>query len=142
MKSRFYLTATVVGLLTFAGATSAMAFTPPEVKQEGEISYITGGIGERETVFLRDHKKDYKLRVISSGPKGAFTGEVKVTIRDESGLDLLNADAGPLFYANLPNGNYVIEVRNDNSDQTLTKSVSMKGKPAALHFIFKVNNPQ
>jgi len=113
----------------------AMAYQAPEVKHEGEITYVTGGIGERETEALRSVKKDYALRVVNAGPKGAFSGTPHITISSFKGEELFDADVGPLFYANLPKGQY--KVAATVGEETKSRTVTIKsGKPADVRFVW------
>lgn len=113
----------------------AIAYEPPAVQTKGDITYITGGIGERETKDMRSQRGKYDLRIVNAGAKGAFTGNMHITIKDKEGNEVLDTDGGPLFYANLPSGKYtVMAVTNDHEQ---TKKVDITGnKPSDLRFIW------
>jgi hypothetical protein len=111
MKSyiQAYILATA---LTTGFCFSAYASLPPP-QQIGSITFITGGIGDEERDAMETVRKDYNLSVMSAATSGAFTGDTRIVIRDQSGEELLQADAGPLFYADLPAGRYVVEGYSD-----------------------------
>ena len=132
-----YLSAATAAALIFTSSL-AFAYEPSVEKTQGEITYITGGIGERETEALRAERSKYDLRVINAGKKGAFLGEAHLVIRDAHDKELLNTTVGPLFYANLPDGKYVVEVENQEEAKTKKQSVDVKsGKQATLRFVWK-----
>lgn len=134
----FGRTLTGLALVLSLSALSAVA-EPLQVMEQGDISYITGGVGEQEATNFESTKNQYQLRVLNADAKGAYVGENHFIIRDKSGNDLLSAEGGPLFYANLPNGNYSITTETGGKSQTKHFTIS-SGKPADLRFIW--NTPQ
>lgn len=136
MKILKHTVTAAIAVLVMA-SSSAFAIEPPAEQTVGDITYITGGIGERETKELRAERQKYDLRVINAGKKGAFIGEANLIIRDSKGEEVLNVDAGPLFYASMPAGRYTVEV--EKSDEGVQKkSVTVKsGKQETLRFFWK-----
>lgn len=100
---RVILASTTIALLTPA----AMAQVTPQ--KEGNITYITGGIGRAETDALKAVQADYNLLLTSSNTEGYFVGDTALKILDSQGKTLVTALAGPLFYAKLPAGTYTLE---------------------------------
>ena len=112
-------------LLLVTTSTSAIANEP---QQQGDITYVTGGIGERETESLRSERGKYALRIVNAGAKGAFTGNTHITLLDKEGFELLDVDGGPLLYANLPAGKYTVIAKSEK--RTQVKSITIaSGKP-------------
>jgi len=105
---------------------------PPQAMQVNGITYITGGIGDEERSLLQAIKKDYNLHLTSSSKSGEFMGDVRVVISDRSGNELLNVEAGPIFYAELPAGSYNIEARSEGQKQQRHITVG-KESPSSLH---------
>ena len=137
MRLQQYLSAAAAAALIFSSSL-ASAYEAAVEKHEGNITYITGGIGERETEALRAERSKYDLRVINSGKEGEFLGEAHLVIRDAQKKEILNTSVGPLFYANLPDGKYVVEVENREEAKTEKQSVDVKsGKQATLRFVWK-----
>lgn len=101
--------------------------------QVGEASYITGGIGDEERHALQQMAPNYNLRIMSALKSGNFAGDTRVIIRDRNGTELINAEAGPLFFADLPAGRYTVEASSEG--ETKTKNVTVgNGKAANLNF--------
>ena len=90
-------------------SSTVLANDPPEIKQTGAISYVTGGIGDEERDAMRAVQHDYNLHVLSAGASGAYPGDTHIVISDNRGHELLSTDADPLFYAQLKSGHYVVE---------------------------------
>jgi hypothetical protein len=133
-KSNFFrMLATVMA--TMAGSSMAQAYTL-QPQQMGNITYVTGGVGDEERAALDAVKNNYNLAIESAGKSGAFVGYTHVMISDTNGQQVLDANAGPLFYAQLPPGKYVVE--GDSEGQTATKSITVaENKPAKILFTWK-----
>jgi hypothetical protein len=112
---------------------SAYAATP---QQQNNIPFITGGIGDEERTAIEAVKKEYNLYATSAGTSGEFTGDMHIMLLDKDGKPLLETDAGPLFYAKLPDGQYTV----DGTWKKQTKSEKFTishGKPHTVHFSWK-----
>ena len=111
----------------------------PEAHQQGDIVYISGGIGADEAAAIESVKGDYNLNVTSADKTGHFRGDTEIVIRDMKRNVLLDVTAqGPLFYAQLPNGRYIVEGISD--DQTRKQTVRItSGKTARVHFSWPVS---
>jgi len=100
--------------------------------QSGNVTYITGGIGDEERSALDAVKKDYNLRIVSAHTDGAFAGDTRIVIRDHNGDQLVDAAAGPLFYAKLPTGSYTVEATNQGRIKQQHVTVG-HNKAASVH---------
>jgi hypothetical protein len=111
----------------------------PEAHQQGDVTYISGGIGSDETDALAMVKKDYNLYLTSTDSTGHFLGGARITISNAKREMLVDVVAqGPLFYAHLPNGRYAIE--SFNGTQSKKQSVTItNGKAARVHFTWPVS---
>ena len=82
----------------------------PEVKTQGAVSYLSGGIGSDETAAIKAASKNYTLTLlmsISGGERGAFLASVPVKIMDAAGNTVLEVTTdGPYLLANLAPGRY------------------------------------
>ena len=116
-----------------AVATQAQAAYSVMPYQAGNITYVTGGIGDEERTAIEAVKNEYNLSVISAGKGGAYSGDTNVVIRDKQGQELLNTAAGPLFYAQLPAGSYTIEAQSEGKTRRENITVA-QGKPAHVRF--------
>jgi hypothetical protein len=76
------------------------------------ISYIGGGIGVAERAALERWAKDYTLRIEMARRNGEYLGDMQVRLFDGQGRKILEARAdGPLFFIQLPEGSYAVEVQ-------------------------------
>lgn len=120
----------VIAALAFIGISSAAyGYTSTinnslPIQQEGNVRFITGGYGDEERTALNSVQNDYNLHVMSSGKNGEFSGDSQLTIYDKMGNEVLTTDAGPIFYATLPAGNYTISANNEGISQKKTVKVS------------------
>lgn len=86
---------------------TAMAQVVPQ--KEGDVMYVTGGIGRAETDALKAVQAEYNLQVTSSNTEGYFIGDTAFKILDSKGVPMVTTLAGPIFYAKLPAGSYMLE---------------------------------
>ncbi len=123
-------------------ALAAMSYSPvaaqenvlPVYEQNG-IAYVSGGVGKEESEALQATQANYNLRILNADQSGHFSGDTRIVISDMQHNVLLDATSGPLFYANLPKGRYIIEGFSD--DQTKKKTVNMvNGKTVRIRFIW------
>jgi hypothetical protein len=76
------------------------------VSRTGNISFVSGGVGEDSRERL-DALKDFKLKLVFAASSGAYLSSVQVDIADAAGKLLLQTTAdGPIFLADLPPGRY------------------------------------
>lgn len=73
-------------------------------QEYGDVTFVTGGIGDEEREAMQEMRRDYNLHIMRSEKDGAFTGETNIIIYDRNGNEILAIEAGPLFYINLPVG--------------------------------------
>lgn len=106
----------VAGLLAAApamatGNYAAMSQLPPEQKQ-GNVTYLSGGIGHDAAAAMRKEESQFPLTlefVKHAKPSAEHLTGVNVTIRDQQGKPVLIAVAdGPFLLAKLPDGKYTV----------------------------------
>lgn len=108
---------------------------PLEVHQQGNISYVSGGIGEEESEALQSIQHNYNLRVMNADKFGHFSGDIHIEISDLRHNVLLETVGGPLFYVNLPKGRYI--VKGFSKAQSKKQKVTIVGKnPVHVHFVW------
>lgn len=88
---------------------------------------MTGGIGDEERSELDAAKKDYNLYIMSADKDSAFVGDTQIAIHTLKGDELLNTTAGPLLYAKLPAGTYVVEASQGGRTQKHKVTIGAKG---------------
>lgn len=89
----------------------------PAQEVQGNIRYVTGGVGEDEAAALKRAAAGYPLElqfVQKAWPRDEFLAGVKVRIRDRSKTVLLDTESqGPFLLAKLPAGTYQIEAEHE-----------------------------
>jgi hypothetical protein len=126
---------------TYALAFALLSTTPALaedgsliVQHQGNIPYVSGGVGREESDALEAAQRDYNLRITSADHRGHFYGNTHVIVRDAKAQTVLDLTGGPLFYAQMPKGRYVVEGSTEDG-QTKTQKVNVSGtKPAIVHF--------
>lgn len=126
--------------LALDDSTTAMPYVPgqarsadfPSPQTFDNITYITGGIGSEERNYMESVQKNYSLRAMIADKTGHLVADSRIVIRSQDGRDVLDVVAGPLFYANLPAGKYIIE--NFNEGRSKQQTITIGGRPANVHF--------
>ena len=84
----------------------------PKIQKQGEITYITGGVGKEESKAIRDDAKNWPLVIDFSQHlenHDAWISQVYFRILDVKGNAIFEATTdGPFLMANLPSGNYTL----------------------------------
>ncbi|MDQ5941485.1 MAG: hypothetical protein QG572_298 [Pseudomonadota bacterium] len=144
-----YRRAVLVGLLSLGAALPVLAADGADVPEDGgetekvvmvgNISYVSGGIGEESRERLKAFSAAFNLKLVLAMKTGEYIGDVQVAIAEKGskGLgdkELVQAVAeGPVFMANLPAGSYVVTATAEGQTQRQVVTVS-KGKLGTMHF--------
>ncbi len=111
------------------------AATP--VADTNGITHITGGVGDDETAAIEAMRGEYNVHIINSNKDGAYNDSTEITITDKSGNEVVTADAGPLFFVQLPSGSYtVVAQHRESQQQKKIKVVKSKKAMPDIHFIW------
>lgn len=121
-----------------AVAPAATSHLPP-MKSQGNVRYLTGGIGSDESNAIKaafgQHALVLTLASRNEG-KDVFLANVPVVIRDADGTIVLDAVAdGPYLLADLPPGTYEVAATYKGEEKRATARVAA-GKPARLTFLW------
>lgn len=98
-------------ILLMFGAGSAQSL-PLDVffaegKTEEGFAYMAGGFGIGERDVMEEQSDDYNLKLIFAENSGIYLADVKLTVENENGQEIVNTTApGPWFYIQLPPGRY------------------------------------
>ena len=144
-----YRRAVLVGLLSLGFTLPALAADAASVPEDGgetekvvmvgNISYVSGGIGEESRERLKAFSAAFNLKLVLAMKTGEYIGDVQVSIAEKGskelgGKELVQAVAeGPVFMANLPAGSYVVTATAEGKTQRQAVTVS-KGKLGTMHF--------
>jgi len=123
LVSCFLVASTPVLAQVDPNAGAAVPTSIPAAQISGDVTYITGGIGDEERQALQNVKTDYNLYITNSSPDGAFSGNSQIIITNSSGTKVLEATSGPIFYAKLPAGTYT--VTSQMREQTKTHNITV-----------------
>lgn len=107
----------------------ASAAQLPAEHRQGEVTYLSGGIGQGEAEAIRQAAGQYPLEMlfVSKEPDGhdAYLAADKVIVRDRHGKIVLNTLAeGPYLLAKLPAGRYEIEAVDQGKAREHSVNVS------------------
>ena len=133
MKSGSKLAIGVLGLaltLPAPGATLLMQRSAlPRPRTEGEVTWVSGGIGRTESAAIEAEAKNYPLRIFFSIENTVeYLADVRVTIKDHTGTDVLSATSeGPIMLVKLPAGEYTVVAEAFGKTLRDTVTVGAKG---------------
>lgn len=120
--------------LSVAAATTAQADADPVMSpllsqpmSQNDVVFITGGISDEDRVSLLKQKSAYNLHITSTDSKGAFKGNAHITIQNGTDGQVISTDAGPLFYAKLPQGKYTVVATSNGQEISRQVEVGIYG---------------
>jgi hypothetical protein len=102
----------------------------PQIQQQGDISYVSGGVGTDESAALKSAEHHWPLAMRFTGPGADYLSDVHVRIVGAHDTEVLKTDArGPYMLVKLPPGRYTVHARYKDDDQT--RQVNVGSKPGA-----------
>ena len=115
---------------TLTPATAQESALPP-IKTQGNVTYLSGGIGSDETAAIKAAAPSYALTLQFSASTGAFLASVVVKITDAGGNVVLDTTSeGPYLLVNLEPGRYTVDAMLDGisrgTEVTLKAGVPQK----------------
>jgi len=132
-------TLTIVSALACNSVFATSTNDLPPAQTQGLVTYLSGGIGQREAKAMESVESKYPLSlefVQRAKPRDEFLADVNVTITDRSGKTALTAVSdGPFLFANMPNGTYTLRA-TDNGKTFTRRLVIAKGKPEHVALIW------
>lgn len=105
--------------------TAAQA-TEMVVQKYNDVAYVSGGIGDQEQAAFKQMSDEFNLNLVFAVEEGGnYLSDVAVRVYDSQGNLTLDAISnGPMFYANLPAGQYKVEVSGFGESYEQTVEVS------------------
>lgn len=95
----------------------------------GAVTYVSGGIGDNERDEIRAREKDFNLRLLFCERDGTYLADIDVRLANAKGETVLDAKSvGPFLLAQLPSGNYTVEVSSNGQRQQGKLSIPPKGR--------------
>lgn len=106
------------------------------VETEGEISYVTGGVGDEEIAFLKEQEANFNTRILIRAKNGEYMSDLDIRFFDSKNMEILHIEgAGPYLYANLPAGIYNLEITS--IEGVIKKSkIKLSGKEKNIYITF------
>jgi hypothetical protein len=128
---RLILAAALAAMLALGAGTAAAALPP--MKQQGEIQYLSGGVGTDESESIKQAASQFPLAlefVQKATPHGEYLANVAVSVIDHRGRSVLEATSdGPFLLARLPSGEYAVKA--SYAGRTLEKVVHVADSTSA-----------
>jgi hypothetical protein len=129
----------VLAALTAVVAAPALAGGQfPVPMQQGDVIYISGGVGDDEIAAMKAVVNAYDLLISNSEKDGSYTAGIDVTIRDGHGGVVLDAkNTGPLLYVKLPPGDYTLDALYHGVENVKETTIGAK-RPTEINLIWPV----
>src|ERR1700754_1457909 len=107
----------------------------PQVQQQGDVSYTSGGVGLDESHALRAAEHSWPLSLRFTGPGSDYLADVRVKISDAHSGDVLDTTSrGPYMLVKLRPGRYTVQASYKDDAQTKTVTVPAKGTAKAAFY--------
>lgn len=123
-------------LVSWLGSAPAWAETAelPKVQTQGEVSFVSGGIGADEVAAMHEVRRDYNLQLLFAAKgSGEYLSAVAVVVKNAHGDTVLDTVAdGPFLYARLPAGRYQVSASYEG--QTQNRGVRLDRHHTGLSF--------
>jgi hypothetical protein len=105
----------LVGVAATWASATVLALEPLQIEHQGEVTFVTGGVGDREQDAVREQAPNYDLEVtLASAETGAYLAGVQLTVRDATNQVVLDTvSRGPVLLANLPRGTYELSASSE-----------------------------
>ncbi len=122
-------------MMPFAG------YGAPEIKQQGAVTFVSGGIHLTEEEEMKALAPGYSVELLFAAhgarPPDRYLAGIPVTIKDSSGKVVLETESqGPFLLAKLPPGKYSVSADNDGN--VIKRNIQVRGgKTQRFSFVWK-----
>ncbi len=117
-----------LGVAGKANAQNASADGLPAVQSQGDITFLSGGVGHDEAEALRRRQGHWPLSLSFFGPTSDYLADVHVRIVDSTGNEVMAAAShGPYMLVALHPGSYVVYARYKDEEEKRPVKVAKKG---------------
>ncbi len=102
----------------------ARAGAPAAISNQGEMTYLNGGIGKDQADMMRAMSPQFPVRMTFSrfdGSEGTnqFVADVRLRVTDQAGHAVVDLTSqGPIFLLRLPDGAYTVEAEHEGVVKT------------------------
>lgn len=140
MERTFGKTAVWLLAALLCGAAGADSGALPPVQHSGDISYISGGIGQDEIDAMKAVTAQYALQMTffshAGSGKDTYNAPAELTILKADGSPVLDLKPdGPLLLVDLPAGRYRVTASNGGWSKTSPVEI---GRGAHKRLIFQM----
>jgi hypothetical protein len=120
--------------LSSAGNTNGGGL--PQIEQQGDVSYTSGGVGLDESRALLREQAHWPLSLRFTGPTSDYLSGVHVRVVGGKGGEVLSTESmGPYMLVKLPPGNYTVYAKYKDQEKKQAVTVAGPGKAkAAFHW--------
>jgi hypothetical protein len=111
----------------------------PAERTQGQVTYITGGVGQEEAAAMRLQAQRFPLSlefIKAAKPSAEFLSGVNVTIKDQQGKTVLSTVSdGPILLARIPPGRYTVTATAQDQVEAKQRNVVLaERKPERIVF--------
>ncbi|WP_322014958.1 carboxypeptidase-like regulatory domain-containing protein [Paraburkholderia sp. J12] len=104
----------------------------PQIQQQGDVSFVSGGVGQDESKALQHAERQWPIALRFTGRGGEFLADVRVKIVDAHGADVLDTTSrGPYMLVKVPPGRYTVHVSHAGVAKTAAVTVGANGSARA-----------
>ncbi|MEM5401558.1 MULTISPECIES: carboxypeptidase regulatory-like domain-containing protein [Paraburkholderia] len=115
---------------TSAGNTNGGGM--PQVQQQGDVSFVSGGVGLDESRALLSAEREWPLALRFTQRSGEYVADVRVQITDSHGASVLDTTSrGPYMLVKVRPGRYNVHVSHAGVDKTSAVTVGSNGSARA-----------
>lgn len=118
--AKFTVLATVVAtsFAVMPQVFSADDLAAPQRQQQGQVAFVSGGVGADEAQAIKSMGSSYPLEMlfVTKGTPNAYLANVKVQVTDKSGNVVLDTTTqGPFLFAKMPPGRYSVSAESEGA---------------------------
>ena len=115
---------------TSAGNTNGGGM--PQVQQQGDVSFVSGGVGLDDSKALLGAEHQWPLALRFTQRSGEYVADVHVQITDSHGASVLDTTSrGPYMLVRVRPGRYSVHVSHAGVDKTSAVTVGSNGSARA-----------
>jgi hypothetical protein len=107
----------------------------PQIQQQGDVSYVSGGVGQDESKALQHAQSQWPLSLRFTGPGSDFLADIHVRVVDAHSKEVLSATSrGPYMLVKMRPGRYTVHAQYKDHDQSKTVTIPAKGTAKAAFY--------
>lgn len=126
-----------IGFVMLVGLAWGQGDIPRLVeKSQGEVKYVSGGVGLEEREYLKSVQSNYNLKLVFAVKTKEYLSDVRVVIQDPKGKTYLNTTSdGPWMLIKVPEGSYIVQATV--SGETLAEKRKVEKGLQVINFHWK-----